>query len=75
MTQLVVGTIAAAVYSIADPKKPQQIGYFIPEAPRGAAGGPLVNDVHVDEKGLIYAADRVGGGLYILEYTGSPRLQ
>jgi hypothetical protein len=24
----------------------------------------------VDEKGLIYANDRLTGGLYVLEYTG-----
>ena len=26
-----------------------------------------MNDVYVDENGLIYAIDRVKGGLYILE--------
>jgi hypothetical protein len=30
--------------------------------------------VIVDEKGLIYAADRISGGLYILRYTGTTPL-
>ncbi len=34
-----------------------------------------INDMYVDEKGLIYANDRMTGGLYILEYTGSIPLQ
>jgi hypothetical protein len=29
-----------------------------------------INDVYVDENGLIYANDRDMGGLYILRYTG-----
>ena len=38
-------------------------------------GVTQINDVYVDEKGLIYAADRYSGGVYILEYTGSPALR
>ena len=78
LTQTVVAAFQNAgvrVYSIADPRQPKEIGYFIPPAPPGATGGPLINDVYVDERGLIYAADRVGGGLYILEYTGSTPLR
>ena len=30
-----------------------------------------INHVIVDEKGVIYADDRVTGGLYILKYTGA----
>ena len=31
---------------------------------------PQSTDVFVDERGLIYIADRSGGGLHIVEYTG-----
>jgi hypothetical protein len=81
LTQTVVAAFQNAgvrVYSIADPKKPQEIGSFIPAVDQSFSrpdDGPLINDVYVDEKGLIYAADRVGGGLYILAYTGSPGLR
>jgi hypothetical protein len=33
-----------------------------------------INDVFVDEKGTLYAGDRLGGGVYLLEYTGSTPL-
>jgi hypothetical protein len=29
-----------------------------------------MNDVDIDHRGLTYASDRVGTGLFILEYTG-----
>jgi hypothetical protein len=33
-----------------------------------------MNDLMVDENGLIYANDRLAGGLYIIRYTGAPPL-
>jgi hypothetical protein len=62
-------------YSIADPSQPTEIGYVIPKAPPGNAMKTIqMNDVYVDEKGLIYANDRFSGGLYIIKYTGSTPL-
>jgi len=29
-----------------------------------------INDVTIDHRGLAYATDRVGTGLFIVEYTG-----
>jgi hypothetical protein len=29
-----------------------------------------INDVTIDHRGLAYATDRVGTGLFVLEYTG-----
>jgi len=59
-------------YSIADPARPVEIGYVIPKAPPGNATHTIqINDVYVDEHGLIYADDRLTGGLYIIRYTGS----
>ena len=78
LTQTVVAAFQNAgirVYSIADPKKPVEIGHLVPTPPPGSAEGVLINDVFVDEKGLIYGADRVGGGLYIMEYTGTTPLR
>ncbi len=69
------------IYRLVDPPLPgappqiTEIGYFIPAAPPGNPGKTVqINHVIVDEKGLIYADDRVTGGLYILRYTGKPPL-
>ena len=53
----------------------KEIGYFVPAAPPGNSNGIIqINHVIVDEKGAIYAVDRVSGGLYILRYTGKAPL-
>jgi hypothetical protein len=58
-------------YSIADPSHPVEIGYAIPAAPPGNPTHTIqINDVYVDEHGLIYANDRLSGGLYVIRYTG-----
>jgi hypothetical protein len=81
LTQTVVAAFENAgvrVYSIADPKKPEEIGHLVPPPAPGhplGALGVMINDVYVDEKGIIYAADRNGGGLFVLEYTGSVPLR
>ncbi len=78
LTQTVVASFQNAgvrVYSIADPKKPVEIGVLVPTAPSGKMKDITINDVYVDEKGIIYAADRTGGGLYIIEYTGQTPLK
>ncbi len=59
-------------YSIADPSHPVEIGYVIPAPPPGNPTHTIqINDVYVDENGLIYANDRLTGGLYIIRYTGN----
>ena len=35
-----------------------------------ALTGYVIRGVYVESEGLIYITDRIGGGLYILEYTG-----
>jgi hypothetical protein len=54
------------VYDIADAAAPREIAYWVPEAPAGQIA-PQINDLYVDESGLIYTTDRIGGGLYVLE--------
>ena len=61
---------------ISDPYKVKEVGYYVPqENPRcGYIGGnqpaPNIqsNDVTVDSRGLVLASDRVGCGLWILEF-------
>lgn len=45
------------IVDVADPTKPNEVGFFIPEPVSGQAS-PQSNDVDVDENGLIYLIDR-----------------
>jgi hypothetical protein len=78
LTNTVVGSYfngGVRAYSIADPNHPVEIGYVIPAAPPANATHTIqINDVYVDENGLIYANDRFAGGLYVIRYTGSTPL-
>ena len=63
-------------YSIADPHAPVEIGYLVDASPPGNASHTIqINDVYVDEHGLIYANDRLTGGLDIIRYTGTVPLE
>lgn len=56
------------VYDIADPLQPREIAHFVPPRPEGSpVGSAQINDVYVDERGIVYAVDRFTGGLYTLE--------
>jgi hypothetical protein len=57
------------VLDVTDATAPREIAYFVPEAPPGKKSVQL-NDLIVDQNGLIYVSDRFGGGLYIFELTG-----
>jgi hypothetical protein len=57
------------IYDIADPYRPEEIAAFLPETPEGQRGC-RISDVFVEDRGIIHAADRARGGLYVLEYTG-----
>jgi len=80
----IVGSFAnggVRVYRFRDPRRSgappslEEVGFFIPPAPAGSPKGVVqINDVYVDEQKLIYAVDRYTGGLYILQFTGSPSL-
>lgn len=56
------------VYDTINPFQPQEVAYFVPEMPQDAPSNGI-NDVYVDEKGIMYVVDRLKGGLYILELT------
>jgi hypothetical protein len=79
LTRTVVGSFfngGIRAYSIEDPTHPVEIGYLVEAPPPGNASHTIqINDVYVDENGLIYANDRFSGGLDIVRYTGSVPLQ
>ena len=65
------------VVDLSDPYNMKELGYYIPKTNKNSypisEGQPVaiqINDVDIDHRGLAYAVDRVGTGLFILEYTG-----
>jgi hypothetical protein len=67
--RLVFATYFAAgirVYDLADPGHPAEVAAWVPEPPPGQAAA-AINDLYVDDGGLIWVTDRIGGGLYVLE--------
>ena len=70
---IIVGTFfngGVRACDVSDPFKPREVAWFVPEAPRGSkAGAVQINDVFIDERQIVYAVDRLIGGLYTLEMT------
>jgi hypothetical protein len=59
-------------YDVRNPFQPVQLAAFVPPAPPGSAVGAIqINDVYVTSDGIVYAADRSGGGLYLLQFEGT----
>jgi hypothetical protein len=60
-------------FDVRDPFQPREVAAFVPPAPRGSDTGAIqINDVYAGADGVVYAVDRGGGGLYILQYEGQP---
>jgi hypothetical protein len=68
---IVLGTFFNAgvrAYDISDPYAPREVAHYIPETPAGSRTGTAqINDVFVDDRGVVFAVDRHAGGLYALE--------
>ena len=55
------------VYDVADPLHPIEAAYYVPAAPADSPKHAIqINDVFVDDRGVVYACDRFTGGLFIL---------
>jgi len=55
-------------YDLANPYQPKEIGYFVPGTPpMSPKGSAQINDVWIDDRGILFCGDRFTGGLYALE--------
>jgi hypothetical protein len=72
---IVFGTFFNAgvrAYDVRNPFQPVEVAAFVPPAPPGSAVGAIqINDVYVSSDGIVYAVDRCGGGLYLLQFEGA----
>jgi hypothetical protein len=70
---IVLGTFFNAgvrAYDIRDPFAPREVAYFVPPRPEGSpVPTAQINDVFVDDRGIVFAVDRHAGGLYALEMS------
>jgi len=69
--KIVIGTFfngGVRAYDISDPYSPREVAYFVPPAHEGSKiGATQINDVFVDDRGIVFTVDRHNGGLYALE--------
>jgi hypothetical protein len=67
----VLGTFFNAgvrVYDVRDAYQPREVAWYIPPTPEGSSRPTAqINDVFVDDRGIVFAVDRHAGGLYALE--------
>jgi hypothetical protein len=68
---VVVGTFfngGVRAFDVSDPFRPQEVAYHVPPPPPKSTRGAIqLNDVFVDERGIVYSVDRFTGGLYTFE--------
>lgn len=74
---LVIGSFFNAgvrIYDVRNMARPRLAAWNIPPAPaHSSANAPVpdktiqINDVFIDNRGVIFAVDRFGGGLYVLD--------
>src|SRR5215831_4622049 len=70
---IIVGTFfggGVRAFDVSNPYRPEEIAYYVPPAPKlSKAGSIQLNDVYVDDRGIVFTVDRFAGGLYALEMT------
>ena len=75
LTFLAYFTGGIRTFDIREPQAPVEVGFYVPVANANTTqpDGYMTNNVEVDKRGFIYATDRNGSGLDILELTGKAK--
>ena len=74
VTFLAYFTGGVRAWDIREPQAPVEVAFYVPESNANtAADGYMTNNLEVDNRGYIYATDRNGAGLDILELTGKAK--
>ena len=67
---IVLGTFFGGglrAFDVSQPYQPKEVGYFVPHVAEAQNGRCQINDVFVDDRGIVFCVDRHAGGLYALE--------
>ena len=72
LTFIATFTGGVRVWDIREPQAPVEVGFYVPVANANTIqpDGYMTNNLEVDNRGFIYATDRNGSGLDILELRG-----
>ena len=75
VTFLAYFTGGVRAWDIREPQGPVEVGFYVPESNANTTqpDGYMTNNVEVDNRGFIYATDRNGSGLDILELRGKAK--
>ena len=69
--EIIIGTYFNAgvrAFDISNPYRPEEVAHFVPPKPENSrVDAAQINDVFVDENCIVYAVERIAGGIYILE--------
>ena len=75
LTFLAYFTGGVRAWDIREPQAPVEVGFYVPESNANTVqpDGYMTNNVEVDNRGFIFAVDRNGSGLDILELRGNAK--
>jgi len=75
VTFLAYFTGGVRAWDIREPQAPVEVAFYVPESNANTTqpDGYMTNNIEVDNRGFIYAADRNGSGLDILELQGEAK--
>ena len=75
LTFIAAFTGGVRAWDIREPQAPVEVGFYVPVANANTVqpDGYMTNNLEVDNRGFIYATDRNGSGLDILELHGSAK--
>jgi hypothetical protein len=74
LTFMAYFTGGVRAWDIREPQSPVEVGFYVPESNANTtADGYMTNNVELDNRGYIYAVDRNGAGLDILQLSGKAK--